>query len=257
MSKRFNSWLVVLVVSLFWMLPVQAQDEENDGAAVLIMISANPGEGDALEAAIKDYHYWIADKPGHFRYNWYQVETGPNTGTYIARSGSHNWADFDQEYDWQEEANERFVANVTPHIASYSRALTEEMKEFAYWPDDFSEYTHFSVTNWYIKGGQYGKFRAGLETIHKALTEGNYGQHYGFHSTVSGAKGSQVALVLPMKGYADFADNDPSFFELVSEALGGEEAFGEFMNGFGSTFKEGESFLVRLLPDASDYGDDE
>jgi hypothetical protein len=247
MIKRNTTWLVILLISLCWILPLQAQDEENDGAAVLVMIEANPGEGDALEAAIKDYHYWIADKPGHFRYNWYAVETGPKTGTYIARSGNHNWADFDAEYDWQDEANERFAANVAPHVASVTRVLTEEMKEFSYWPDDFSEYTHFNVTNWYIKSGQYRKFRAGLETIHKALTEGSYQQHFGFHSTVSGDKDNQVALVLPMKGYADFADNDPSFFDLVSEALGGPEAFQEFMEGFGSTFKAGDSFLVRRL----------
>ena len=257
MNKRITTWFVVLLLSLCWVVPLQAQDEENDGAAELVMIEANPGEGPALEAAIRDYHHWIADKPGAFRYTWYVIETGPNTGKYIARSGNHNWAEFDEENDWDDEANEKFVADVAPHIASFQRSLTEEMQEFAYWPDDFSGYTHFEVTNWYIKGGQYGKFRVGLETIHKALTDGDYEQHYGFHSTTSGGHGNQVALVLPMKGYADFADNDPSFFDLVSEALGGPEAFQEFMSGFGSTYKAGDSFLVRLLPEASSYGDEE
>lgn len=257
MNKRITTLLTVLFIALCWIVPLQAQDAENDGAADVVMITPNPGAGPALEAAIREYHLWMGDKPGAFRYTWFSVETGPNTGKYIARSGDHNWADFDATYDWEDEANEKFVAGVLPHVASIERSLTEEMKEFANWPDDFSGYTLFSVTTWYIKGGQYGNFRSGLDTIHQALVDGGYPNHYGFHAAVSGGHGNQIALVSPMKGYAGFAETDPTFFAVVSDALGGPEAFAEFMSDFGSTFKEGDSMLLRYLPEASDYGDSE
>lgn len=255
MYKRFLPILIVLMAGLGWSISASAQ--ENDGAAELIMITAKSGQGQALEDAIKQYHHWIADKEGHWEYQWYMIETGPNSGKYVARSGDHNWAEFDEEFDWEDEANEAFLANVAPLIESYERMLTEEMEDFAYWPEDFSGYTLFQVEHWYVKNGQYGKFRQGLETVHAALTEADFGQHYGFQSTVSGGKGNEVTLVLPMQGYAGFADEDPDFFDIVSEALGGPEAFAAFMADWGSTFKAGENYLVRYLPEASSYGDDE
>lgn len=257
MSKHFSVFLAVMITAICFALPVQAQDEDGGTAADLVLITPNPGEGAALEAAIREYHLWVADKPGAFRYNWYAIETGPNTGKYAARSGNHNWSDFDQEYDWEEEAGAKFEELVAPHIHSLERTLTEEMEEFAYWPEDWTGYTHFQLENWYVKGGHYGAFREGLTTIHAALSEAGYSGHFGFHSVVSGGKGNQVTLVLPMKGHAGFGEKDPSFTSIVSEALGGMEAFGEFMGNWSSTYKVGESWLVRRLPEASDYGDSE
>ena len=256
MYKKILPRLALLLAAFFWILPVQAQEAENDGIAELILITPKAGEGPALEAAIKDYHYWIADKPGAFRYSWFQIETGPDTGKYIARTGNHNWSDFDAEFDWEDEAAEQFSTKVAPLVEGIERWYTQEMEEFTYWPESMEGYTLFQVQNWYVKPGQYGNFRAGLEKIHKALSEGNFGQYYAFNSTESGAKGNQVTFVLPMKGYADFAEEDPSFFDIVSQALGGPDAFEAHMSAFGETYHAGQSMLVRYLPDASDYGDD-
>jgi len=257
MDKKILARLAFLLAALCWILPVQAQEEENDGVAELILITPMAGEGAALETAIRDYHLWIADKPGAFRYSWFQIETGPDTGKYIARTGNHNWSDFDAEFDWEDEAGEMFTTNVGPLVESIERWYAEEMEEFTHWPETMEGYTLFEVENWYVKPGQYGNFRAGLEKIHKALTEGNYGQYYAFNSTASGGKGNQITIVLPMKGYADFAEEDPSFFDVVSQALGGPEAFGAHMSEFGETYHVGQSMLVRYLPEASDYGDDD
>lgn len=257
MLKRIMSMSLVILSTMFWIFTAQAQEQANDGAADLVMITPKPGQEDALEAAIAEYHHWMGDKPGAFHYMWFQVETGPNTGKYIARSGDHNWADFDQEFDWEDEAGEKFASDVLPLIDHAERMLTEDMPEFDNWPEDMSGYTLYQVENWYVKAGQYGKFRAGLEKIHKALSEGGFPRYYGFSSTVSGGKGNEITIVLPMKGYADYSDPDPSFFDIVSEALGGPDAFAEFMSDWGSTYHAGESFLVRYMPEASDYGDSE
>lgn len=147
---------------------------------------------------------------------------------------------------------------MAPHVAHMERMVTVEMKEYAHWPENWDGYTHFQLEDWYIMQGQGRAFREGLATIHAALTEAGYSNHYGFHSVVSGGKGNQINLVLPMKGYADFADDaDPSFMDIVSETLGGEDAFQAFMSEWSTTFKVGDSWLVRRLPEASDYGDSE
>lgn len=257
MNRRYLTWAVVLLAAFCWLIPAQAQDEETEGVADLVWITPKPGKGPDLEKAIRDYHLWVADKEGAFRYSWFAVETGSRTGDYVARSGDHNWADFDAEHDWDDEAGEKFAADVLPLIDSVERRLTVAMDEFSHWPDDFTGYTHYEVTLWYVKPGQYGNFRSGLEKIHKALTEGGYGEYYGFASTASGGKGNEISIVLPHKGYADMAENDPSFFDVVSEAVGGPEAFQALMEDFGTTYHIGHSHLVRYLPEASDYGDGE
>ena len=253
MTSKIKLIGLTLVVSLFMIMPVQAQEEENDGVATLILITAKAGHGEALVEAITDYHHWIADKDGHLVFTWYEVLTGPDTGKYVARSGGHNWSDFDAEHDWEEEADQKFAANVAPHIDNAQRSVTKTMDDVSYWPEDFEGYTHFSVEDWYIKGGQNGNFRKGLKKVTDALKAAKFGSYFAFNSVESGGRGGQITLVLPLKGWADMAEPDPSFSKIMTEALGGEAEFDKFITEWGATFKVGQSRMVRHMPGASDY----
>jgi len=247
---------LTLVVSLFLIMPAQAEDEENDNIAELILITPTAGHGKDLIEAITEFHHWVAGKEGHFEYTWYEILTGPNTGSYIARSGNHSWSDFDAEYDWQEEAEQMFEANVAPHIENAQRSMGASMDEFSNWPEDFEGYTHFAVENWYVKGGQYGNFRKGLKKITDALKAASYGSYFPFVSVESGGHGNQITLVSPKKGWSGMQGPDPSFVEIMAETLGGEEEFNNFMSDWGGTFKVGQNQMVRYLSGASDYGNE-
>jgi hypothetical protein len=254
MKNTFKLVVLSVLLGIFWLMPVQAQ--ENDGVATVVTITAKSGHEKELVEAITNYHHWVAKHDGHFEYNWYEIETGPDTGKYIARSGDHNWSDFDAEYDWQDEAGENFAANVAPHIEGATRVITVEMDDFSHWPESFEGYTHFQVEDWYIKNGQYGNFRQGLKKISDTLKAGNFPGYWGFVSVASGGHGNQVTLVTANKGWSDMAEKDPSFFDIMSEALGGPEEFQAFMGDWGATFKTGRSQMVSLMPEASDYGND-
>lgn len=244
--------LIFALTGFFWLLPAQAQ--ENDGIATGVLITPKAGHEETLVKAITDYHHWVANFEGHFEYVWYEILTGPNTGKYFARSGGHNWADFDAEHDWQEEADKVFASNVAPHIDSAQRLMTKEMPDFSHWPESFDGYTHFWVESWYIKNGQNGKFRRGLKKIVETLKAGNYPSYWGFFSVASGGYGGQIQLVTANKGWADMADEDPTFYDLMSKELGGAEEFDKFMADWGSTFKSGQNWTVKRMPEASDYG---
>jgi hypothetical protein len=255
MKNRIKLIILSILLGIFWLMPVQAQEaQENDGVASVVTITPKAGHEKELIEAITDYHHYVAKHDGHFEYNWYEIETGPDTGKYIAHSGGHNWSDYDAEYDWQKEAGENFAANVAPHIESTTRVITVDMDEFSHWPENFEGYTHYNVENWYVKNGQYGKFRAGLKKIHEILTAGNYAGYYGFNSAASGGYGNQIHLVSANKGWSGMADKDPSFFDMMTEALGGPEEFQAFMSDWAVTFKTGHSQMVSLMPEASDYG---
>lgn len=255
MTYKFKLLVLTILLSLITIVPVQAAEEENDGIAQLILITPKAGQEKALIQAITDYHHWVADKQGHWTFSWYEILTGPDTGKYIARSGGHNWSDFDAEYDWQDEAGEKFQADVAPLIENAQRSVTQDMDDFGHWPDDFSGYTHFQVQQWYVKNGRNGQFRKGLKKIVDTLKAANFPNYFGFTSVESGGHGGQITLVFPNKGWSDMVDEDPSFFDIMSKELGGEEEFGKFMSEWGDTFKSGRNHMVRYMPGASDYGD--
>jgi quinol monooxygenase YgiN len=256
MKRKVKLIVFATLASLFWLIPAQAQDEKKDNIARAVMITPKPGHEKTLIEAITEYHHWMANFEGHMEYNWYRIVTGPHTGKFMARTGGHQWADFDAEYDWEEEAGKVFESNVAPHIQEMHVEYTSEMTDFSHWPENFEGYTHYSVQDWYVKNGHYRKFREGLKTIVDALKAGGTPNYWGFFSIASGGHGGQVRLVGANKGWSDMVEKDPAFSSIMIEALGGEDEFHAFMSDWSSTFKSGLNQMVVYMPEASDYGKD-
>jgi len=255
MRKYLKFALTTILLSMLGVCSLQAQETTSEGIAELVKITPVAGKGAELEKAIERYHHWMANKQGHFEYNWYSIETGPDTGKYIARTGDHNWADFDAEHAWDDEADAKFGEMIAPLVAHAERMMTRDMDDVSHWPESFEGYTHFMVEDWYIKNGSYGAFMQGLKKIHAALVKGGYPGYWGFMSVVSGGHGNQVTLVSPNKGWAGMAEKDPSFTKIMTAELGGQAEFEAFMSEWSMSFKPGHNHMVKLLPAASDYGD--
>jgi hypothetical protein len=254
MTNKIKLIICCLLAGLCWLAPVQAQDADNEGIARVVLITPKEGHEQVLVKAITDYHHWIANFDGHHEYQWYEIVTGPHTGSYIARTGNHDWADFDAEHEWLEQADETFTKNVAPHIQDADIRMTQEMREFGHWPESFDGYTHFIVEDWYIQNGRYSKFREGLKKIVDTLKAANFDSYWGFFSVVSGGHGNQVQFVSANRGWSDMTETKPSFVDIMSKELGGPEAFESFMSDWSATFKTGDNQMVRLMPEASDYG---
>ena len=254
---QFKKTLIVLALLVFIgsMPYALAQDEEkSDRLAQVVLITPKDGQAKALEDAITKYHHFMADKEGAWRYNWYSIVTGPDTGKYIARSGGHNWADFDAENDWDEEAGAKFMSEVQPHIADADFTITQTDDEIGIWPENLEGYEYYSVTMWHIKSGSNTAFKEGLKKIDATLKAGGWPNHYAFINTVSGGKGNSVTLVSPRKNFADMAPKEPSFMDVMSKAMGEEEAQA-FMAEWGPTYVSGQNQLLQYRPKLSDYGD--
>ena len=250
--------ILIMIVSLGLLtgmsLAVAEDEEKNDRLARVALITAKDGQQKALEEAITAYHKYMSDKEGAWRYQWFSIVTGPNTGKYIARSGSHNWEDFDAEHDWDDEAGERFARDVAPHIASFVTTIAQTDDELGIWPESMEEYNYFSVTNWYVKQGKNNAYNDGMEKVNKLLVEGGWPNYYAFSYPVSGGKGNQVTLVSPRKNFADMAPKEPKFFDVLSKAMGEEEA-SAFLAEWSTTYTSGQNSLLRYRPKLSDYGD--
>lgn len=254
MHLRKIPLMVIVLALICFMSPAIAQDEvKNDGLARVVYITAKDGHNKALEEAITEYHHYMAGHEGSWRYQWYSIITGPDTGKYIARSGDHNWEDFDAKHDWDKEAGEKFASLVQPHIDNMEIIITRTVDDLGMWPESMEGYQYISVTHWYIKPGHGNAFNEGLKKIDKALNEGGWPRHYGFIYPVSGGKGGQYTLVSPSKSFADMAPKEPSFMEIMNKAMGEEEAKA-FMAEWTQTYKSGQNQMLRYRPELSDYG---
>jgi len=253
MKKIFGTATFALLLGLCWLLPAQAADSE--GIARVALITPKEGHSDALVKAITDYHKWMANFEGHMEYQWFAITAGQATGKFIARTGGHNWADFDAKHDWSEESDAVFERNISPHVQSVEIWYTQEMPEYSHLPEDMTGYTHFYVEDWYVQPGMNGKFRRDLKKIVDTLKAGGFTGYWRFASVEVGGHGGQIQLVTPNRGWAGMSEKDPSFYSIVSEALGGPEAFEALMSDWGATFKVGESRMVEWMPEASDYGE--
>lgn len=234
--------------------PVLAEEEKSDNLARVVMITPKAGHEEALEESITKYHHYMGNKEGAWRYNWYSVVTGPDTGKYLARSGGHSWADFDVEFKWGKEAGKKFRAEVWPHIEDADVYITEVDDEVGIWPDDMDGYQYYSVTKWYIKSGKGREFNEGLKKVDAILKEGGWPNFYAFTYEVSGGNGNTVTIVSPRKNFADMAPKEPAFMDILKKAMGEEEAEA-FMKDWGETFKSGQNQLLKWEPKLSDYGD--
>jgi hypothetical protein len=248
--------LVLFAMALMFVMPHAIADshEKNDRLAQVYLITAKEGHSKDLEEAITKYHHYMADKEGAWRYSWFSIMTGPNAGKYIAHSGGHNWADFDAEFDWEEEAGEKFVSDVMPYIDDMMPWISQTDDEVGIWPESMEGYKYISVTEWHIMPGKGREFNEGLKKVDAILKEGDWPSYYSFSYAVSGGHGSSVTLVSPRKSFADMAPKEPAFMDILNKAMGEEEAQA-FMSGWGKTFKSGQNQLLKWEPKLSDYGD--
>jgi len=232
-----------------------AQDEQKtEGIARVALITAKDGHAKELEEAIVKYHHYMGTKPGSLRWQWFSIETGEDTGKYIARTGNHNWADFDVEHDWDEESGAKFRSLVQPHIANTVITMTRRNDELGIWPESMEGYQYFSVSNWHIKPGQGSAFKEGLKKVDGILKANGWPDYYRFFNYVSGGPGNTTMVVSPRKNFADMAPKVPDFWTVINKAMSEEEAKA-FMAEWGSTYKWGSNKLVRYMAEQSDYGD--
>jgi len=128
--------------------------------------------------------------------------------------------------------------------------------ELGIWPDSMEGYGYFSVTNWHVKQGKGKAFNDGLKKIDAALKAGNWPTYYAFSYPVSGGKGNTVTIVSPRKSFADMAPKEPKFIDIITEAMGEEEA-GAFLAEWSTTYYQGQNQLLEYRAESSDYGDGE
>ena len=256
MKSKALMGILIGFVAVMLAMPAIAQDDDSDDVAIVLHFQIKDGQEDAFMDAVKTFHRdFMADKEGAFHWDWYRIITGEDTGDFVARSGGHNWSDMDAENDWEDEVDDYIEANISGYVEDMQRYLTVTNDEVHNYPDDWSNLRFITLEDWHIKPGKGRQFNEGLETIHGHLMEGDFPVHYGFAYNVSGGYGNTVTLATFHDSWASMADPEPSFGEIMTEAMG-EEEMAEFMSGWSETYKPGKSRMMVYLRNLSHFDDE-
>ena len=217
------------------------------------------GSAAAFESALKDHMEWRRANGETFSWIMYQVVTGPNQGQYVARSGDHEWSDFD-DYDagFGPEGGVNYQATVGPLTASASMTISVVDTTKVHLPEDaadFDLFNLFNVVTWTLKPGGGRAFNEAVDKYHAAITEADAPLYYVFVNPVAGTTGPSITGVFFEKNWAGFAPSDPTIADIMT-AKYGEDGFEAIQEQLSSAMVSSESQILRIRRDLSIVLDD-
>ena len=256
--KTVQTTILALLMINTAALTAQAQTgtvSGDEGISIVVQIDPRLDHEQALEDGVYEYHQWIARQEGAMRYQWYTILSGPDSTHYLARSGEHNWADFDQPSDWRSEGAEKFAELIRPHAQDVHVWYLADEKQWGVWPDNMEDYPLINVSHWHVHPGKVEAFRNGLARIDRILKDGGFPMYYRVSRVVSGGEGYHVVVIVPHRNFADMSPQDPNFMDIMTDAMGGKKAAEDFMAGWNQTYRPGQNYLIQYNARLSDYGD--
>ena len=201
-----------------------------------------------FDKAFAEHVQWRRDHKDPWTWEVYVEVDGPETGAYFARSGNHNWSDFDayDASDFSAQAGAHWNATMAPHVGEIRSSMSQYLPDISQWPNDAPEYQLFQLITYRIKQGQHRNFTSAAGALADALKEAKWPYHWAFMDHQSGQLPS-VLLVLPSLKWADMAEPNPNVFQAVANVRGQEKA-GQMFDAYSATLARTDAVVVRRLP---------
>src|SRR5438445_1117170 len=195
-----------------------------------------PGHEKEFEAGAKEHVAWRKSAGEPFSWAAYQPIVGTDLTYYVFRSDDHQWKDLDADDAWsmKAKADDAYEKQVAPHVAKVAHFFEETDSAHSHMTGDPKDYKYFQVITRNLKSGSRGDAMAAIDKVHKALTEQKWPYPYRLAWQVGGK--DSLRIIFPTKNYAGMTDPSPSFFEVLTNALGAEDAAAT-QKQFGSSFE--------------------
>ncbi|HEX9781903.1 MAG TPA: hypothetical protein VGA56_04115 [Opitutaceae bacterium] len=230
-------------------LPAQAQEGEDGNIAKIIFFRAKPGMEQQLEEGLKKHSAWHKEQGGTWAWYGWTTETGDFTGGYAGGTFDHSWSDFDKpDIAWETDmANVR--ETILPFVAEGSRwqyyASLPKVSKPLDKPAMLSEIIVFR-----LHYGKDGDFMHLIGRFHEAIAKTAWPVNYQWFRLLSGGDNPTYVLVLPRQNYASMKGPEKDFRQMLTEAVGQQEAEMLFEN-LAKVVKSESSQLERNRPDLS------
>ena len=230
--------------------PAMAQGEPENIARTFVL-DPKPGMVVQFEEALKTHMAWRAQHNDPWNWTTFAVVNGDNLGQYFVRSGNHQWSDLD-EYEGATVSTEgaHFNTTVGPYLESISSNITQLNSNLSRVPEDLSSMTLYSVVTYDVR--LPAQFFEAFAKAHEAIGQTDYPIRYILQTVVNGGLGGAI-LVVPAENWAAFAPPERTVPQMLTEALGAEDA-ADLLQQFATSIRSAVSSTVRIRPDLSSGG---
>jgi hypothetical protein len=255
MKKTSVFVAMICTAALMAPLSVTSQEEEAPPGPLMDvwMIVPKAGMDEQFAEAVAAHMQFRVDAGEERTWQGYRVAVGHTLNVIQFRSCCFEWAGLDahEAEDTEKGLSANWNENVGQYVDHYHHYLETVDWENSHWPfpDESTEGPYYGVTTWTHKQGrgpESNQARVKLSELAKEHGWADAGNEWLWLSREAGRPTTMI--VSPHANFADMAPAEQSFFELLTENIGEEEA-GEVFAAFSSGFTDSD-YTVWVLDEA-------
>jgi hypothetical protein len=233
-----------MALTLLAAMPAQAQESN---IANIVFYRAKPGMEKQLNEGLKKHFAWHQEHGGTWTWYTWTMETGENTGGYASGTFGHAWSDFDKP-ELDPAADGADVAkNIVPYIAEGAKWQYYAMMPGISRPPEKAPAMN-EVVIMQLKYGKDAEFMDVIGKIHAAIKKTDWPVNYTWYHLVNGGENPLYVRVMPRENYAAMNSPAKSFGQMLTEAVGPEEA-GKLLAKIGELVMSEKTELIHSRPD--------
>jgi hypothetical protein len=176
-----------------------------------------------FEAGLKKHNEFHRKQGDALGLSTAQVQSGPNTGSYVRFASNWHWQDFDVEAKMADADQADTAVNTDPYIESattrYYRLLSDLSR-----PKEDGPAAMFAIVFYRVKFDKVDDFTMALRKFHEAIGKTQWPAHYAWFALANGGDGPEFVLSIPHDSFADFNPLEKPFDKMMEEAYGRAEA---------------------------------
>jgi hypothetical protein len=226
--------------------PAAADEPQPGPLAKSILLVVKPDRFPQFEEALRQHLGFHRTNDDPWAWHTWQIVNGDNLGQYYLRTHGHQWLDFDANAELRRTDWADFLANVAPHLQSMSSTITTLEPGLSRWPPDLARPELVSSPLFDRQGSRFEQpSRRSTPRCRKRPD-----RHYAWTTTVNGATGPEMTLLVPLAAWAELEARQPPLWSLV-EQLYGSDAAAALERTIGSTVRSISNSVVVYREDLS------
>lgn len=228
MKYRFT----ILAISVFASLgcwgqqPSSTSNQNANSVCRVFFVKPKPGAASQLEQGRQKHMQFHKRQNDTWIWNTWVIGTGDNAGTYVTSTCGHAWKDFD---DWDKRLGKADTADADasmgPFEQSSSNSFYTYRADLSLAPAGTSPAPMTAVTIFVLHPQSGMAFEDAITKITAALNkQPNWPKTSSWLQLANGGEGPAYVLLNSRQGWADFAPQQKSVRDVVTEAYGKDGA---------------------------------
>ncbi len=251
---RRNATLFML--SFLALLAAAAAAQQPSGTlAQEYWVKVKPGMGGEFEKGYRAHNDWHRANDAWPWETW-QILVGENVGSYVIRTGGHQWEDFDANAEVLAAGGSDFGKNVIHAVESIRSRIVNYLPEASSWPEDLRHPAFVTVLEYRVRYDAAAGFVQAIQEINQGLKRSTGPARPAAWLEVirGGQEEPTFVLVFPHQSWSDMKTPAQPFWARVEEVFGPEETE-RFRAIYRKAIVSRRSLILAYRPDLSSVPD--